>query len=279
MAFPRALAVAELGWSPAGKPPFADFALRAAAQADRLETLGISGSTEAFAPVLQADLDSRTKRATVRLSNQAGTQIRYTLDGSDPGVAAALYGGPLDIALPARLRARAFAGDELLPGNLDVGLDPANLRRRTDSALAACHPGLRLALEDDAPAAGPRAVFLTDIMKPCWLYRDAEMDGVGAIAIDVGQLPFNFQIGRDRDSIRFPPPRTAVGEMEVRADGCEGDPIAILPLAPAAGNPAVTRLRAKLPSLRGRHDLCFTYTAHGPDPLWAIDAVQLETGR
>jgi hypothetical protein len=28
--------------------------------------------------------------------------------------------------------------------------------------------------------------------------------------------------------------------------------------------------------MSGPHDLCITYTARGPDPLWAIGAVQLE---
>jgi hexosaminidase len=278
MAFPRALAVAELGWSPPTGRDFHDFALRAALQADRLARLGIVGSPEAFVPMLETRFDPPANRVRVELSNQAATDIRYTLDGSEPGIGAALYAAPLDLALPARIRARAFAAGRALPGSLDRRLDPAGLRRRTDAELDSCEPGLQLALEDDAPVAGPRATFLVNIMKPCWRYRNAEMDGVTGVTIDVGQLPFNFQIGSQRDEIRFAPPRSAAGEMEVRADGCEGAPIAILPLAPAVANPAVTRLRAKLPPLRGRHDLCFTYTARGPNPLWAIDAVQLETG-
>jgi len=45
-----------------------------------------------------------------------------------------------------------------------------------------------------------------------------------------------------------------------------------------AANPAVTRLRAPIAPRRGTADLCFTYTARGPNPLWAIDAVQLVAG-
>jgi hexosaminidase len=145
--------------------------------------------------------------------------------------------------------------------------------------LATCTAKIRLALEDDAPAQGPRAVFMTDIMNPCWIYRHAPMNKVTAIAVEIGQLPFNFQIGSDREKIAFAPPRTAQGEVEIRADGCAGEPIAILPLAPAARNPAVTILRAPIRPLTGPHDLCFTYTARGPDPLWAVEAVQLETPR
>ena len=52
----------------------------------------------------------------------------------------------------------------------------------------------------------------------------------------------------------------------------------MLPLAPAAANPALTRLRAPIAPRHGAADLCFTYTARGPNPLWAIHAVQLVRG-
>ena len=92
----------------------------------------------------------------------------------------------------------------------------------------------------------------------------------------VGQVPFNFQIGHDIEAIRLRPPRTPAGELEVRLDGCEGAPIAVLSLAPAAGNDAVTVLpAAELPPLEGTHALCFTFTQRTLDPLWAIDWLQL----
>jgi hexosaminidase len=92
----------------------------------------------------------------------------------------------------------------------------------------------------------------------------------------VGQVPFNFQIGKDIEAIKLNPPRTLQGELEVRLDGCEGEPIAVLPLAPAADDDAVTVLPAvPLPSSRGSHDLCFRFTERTLDPLWAIDWVQL----
>jgi hexosaminidase len=276
MAFPRALAVAELGWSPARPRDFAGFADRAARQLERLKLLGILGSTAAFAPTAREEFDPGTNRITVALADQAGAAIRYTLDGTVPGARAPLYHAPLSLALPVRLRAIALSGGRPLPGSFDRRYDATSVRRRTSAMLTTCTAKIRLSLEDDAPAQGPRAVFMTDIMNPCWIYRQAAMDKVTAIAVDVGQLPFNFQIGRDREKIAFAPPRTAEGEVEIRADGCAGEPIAILPLAPAAPNPAVTILRAPIRPLSGRHDLCVTYTARGPEPMWAVAAVQLE---
>jgi hexosaminidase len=279
MAFPRALAVAELGWSPAGARDFHDFAGRAAVQVARLATLGIGASLIAWTPTARDDFDPASNRVTVSLANQAGSEIRYTLDGSPPGAASPLYAAPLSLALPARLRAVAFSDGRRLPGNLDRRYDAMSVRRKTDAELRTCTTKLPLALEDDAPAEGPRAVFLTDVMNPCWIYADAPMDEATGIAVDVGQLPFNFQIGDARNHIAFAPPKTPAGELEVRADGCTGNPIAVLPLAPAALNAGVTRLHAMIPPLHGRHDLCFTYTARGVEPMWAIDAVQIETRR
>jgi hexosaminidase len=142
--------------------------------------------------------------------------------------------------------------------------------------LATCSDKLVLNLEDDAPLEGPRAVFLIDIENPCWMMRAVDLTAVRALTAAVGQVPFNFQIGHDREAIPLRPPRSAAGELEVRLDGCEGAPLAVLPLAPATGNDAVTVLpAATLPPLKGTHALCFTFTQHVLDPIWAIDWVQL----
>jgi hexosaminidase len=148
--------------------------------------------------------------------------------------------------------------------------------RRMSQELKTCTEKLVLSLEDDAPLTGPRAVFLVDIMNPCWLYESADLSGGPTLQAAVGQLPFNFQLGHDVESIHLLPPRTAAGELEVRVDGCSGEPIAVLPLDPAVMNDAVTELPAvSLPRRSGRHDLCLMFTQRTLDPLWAIDWVQV----
>lgn len=279
MGFPRASAVAELGWSPRRKRDLLDFADRLVPQLERLKPLGLTASASAFAPLAATRFDPRSGKAEVTLSNQIGAEIRYTLDGSAPLAGSALYSAPLTFALPTRLRAASLRHGNVLPGALARLFDERSVRRRDDTQLKLCTEKLVLQLEDDAPVAGPRAAFLTDIMNPCWIYENASMEGVTGIALDVGMIPFNFQVGTDIRKIVFRPPATAEGEFEVRIDGCEGDRIAVLPLAQAALNPAVTRIHAALAPLRGRRDLCITYTAKGPDPMWALDAVQLEGER
>jgi hexosaminidase len=119
-------------------------------------------------------------------------------------------------------------------------------------------------------------VFLIDIMNPCWILPSADLSRVSALQVAVGQLPFNFQIGKNIENIKLNTPRTPAGELEVRMDGCEGNPIAVLPLAGAAANDAVTVLpAAQMPKQQGRHDLCFKFAQRTLDPMWALDWVQL----
>ena len=151
-------------------------------------------------------------------------------------------------------------------------------RRRFSQDLDQCAGKLVLNLEDDAPATGPRARFLIDILQPCWIYRKAPLDGIVRLTAAVGQVPFNFQIGADRDKIALHPPTTAEGELEAHLDSCSGPLVATLPLRDAVSNTAVTTLSASIAPEAGAHDLCFLFTARRLDPMWAIDWVQLEPG-
>jgi len=210
MTWPRAAALAEIGWSPAERRDFADFQRRLPLAFDRYRALGIHFSGTVF-------------------------EAPHTV-------------GPWE--------------------------------RHMSQDLTPCTDKLVLNLEDDAPLQGPRAVFLIDIENPCWMLRVADLARATRLTAAVGQVPFNFQIGRDIDAIRLRAPRTPAGELEVRVDGCEGEPLAVLGLAPAAGNDAVTVLPPLvLPpavrSLQGAHTLCFTFTQRTLDPLWTIDWLQL----
>jgi hexosaminidase len=203
MMFPRAAAIAELGWSPADRIDWQSFSARLPDQLARYRALGV-----------------RFAEAPESVAEQPG--------------------------------------------------------RRSSHQLESCSQKILLSLEDDAPLQGERAVFLVDIMNPCWMYRAADLSEVGAIAASVGQVPFNFQIGDDIKKIPLRKPQSPAGELEVRIDGCEGEKIATLPLAPAVKSHAVTELPPVAVAKRtGPHDLCFTFTQAAVDPLWVLDAVQL----
>lgn len=151
---------------------------------------------------------------------------------------------------------------------------------RTSHQLSLCSDKVPLSLEDDAPIKGERAIFMVDILEPCWLFKDADLAGVSAIVASVGQVPFNFQVGDAVKSIPLRAPETAAGELEVRIDHCKGERIAVLPLAPAVSNHAVTKLPPVAVEPRsGKHDLCFMFTQKGVDPTWVIDSVELKNQR
>jgi hexosaminidase len=133
-----------------------------------------------------------------------------------------------------------------------------------------------LQLEDDAPIDGPRAVFLVDVIDPCWQLKQADLSQGITLKVSVGQVPYNLVFGGESVEYRPHPTHSADGELEVRADSCSGDPIATLPLTPATRSFATTTLSASLPAEAGKHDLCFTFTGKDAKTLWVIDWISLE---
>jgi hexosaminidase len=206
MTFPRAAAIAELGWSQPARRDWGDFRRRLAAWPARYEALGI-------------------------------TYARSTFEAPDP----------------IRSTTRFSSND-----------------------LKLCGEAIALVLEDDAPLQGPRAQFAVDIQNPCWILPKADLTRAHALVAAVGQVPFNFQIGEDVRKIRFPPPTTREGELEVRLDSCDGPIAARLPLASATASDAVTVLpRAPLAAPPGIHDLCLRFAQPRLDPMWVIDSLEL----
>ena len=275
MTFPRASAVAETGWSAKDGRSFAGFVDRLLPQMERMTGLGLKPAFSAFQIRPSYDYAPGSDSVTVTLENQSGLEMRYTIDGSPVTASSPVYTRPFTAKLPVELKAAAFNRSRAAPGAIAQTITPQSLRRRSDETLKTCTSRVVLALEDDYPATGKRAVFVTDIFNPCWQWDRAPVGGAKQIALSVGQIPFNFQVGKDVDGIKFEAPATPEGEFVVRAGTCEGPRVAVLPLAPAAGNPGITRLVAPLAPRAGNETLCITYTAKGVEPMWAIDAVEL----
>jgi hexosaminidase len=201
MAFPRAVAVAELGWTAPERKDWADFQARLPAELARDRALGLASDDEAA----QAKEDARRE----------------------------------------------------VPGRL------------TSQQLTLCTQ--KVALNLHAPLASQQGrSYLVDIMNPCWIYPQADLSAKRRLRVAVTRLPFNFQLGADAAKIALVPPKTPAGELEVRAGGCTGAPVAVLPLARAAASDGVTVLSGALPALGGRRDLCLTFTERKLDPMWVV---------
>lgn len=276
MTFPRAAALAEVAWSTPARRSWTHFVGRLPAQFERYRAVGIPFATSAFDLQVSATRLPDRDGVRVALSNQAGLgEIRYAVDGSAVTAQSAAYGQALELPADARLSAAAFMNGSRM-SRVTEGDVGRMARRRYSHELELCSEQIVLSLEDDAPVRGDRSVFLVDIMNPCWIWPAADLSDVGALRVEVGQLPFNFQIGDARDHIVLREPATRHGELEVRAGECDGEKLAVLPLAEAQASDATTVLEQALPEGKeSKTDLCFLFTAEGLDPMWAIDRVEL----
>jgi hexosaminidase len=275
--FPRVAAFAENVWT-GSSGDWQGFITRLPAQFARYEKFGIRYADSAFAvKVASTSMGAGPGAGALALSNQVGVgEIRYTLDGSRPTIQSRLYSTPLDLKLPVTLNVATFENGQRVSAPRSYVLDRAHSLRRNSDELKSCSNKLPLRLEDDAPRTGPRAVFNVDILDPCWIYERADLSRATAISADIGQLPFNFQVGDDVKKIPLYPPTSAGGELEVRLDSCDGERIAVLPLAAATLTHAVSKLPSvKMASRSGTHDLCLRFTRRAVDPIWAIDSVQI----
>jgi len=148
MAYPRALALAEVAWSPKSSRDWTGFLRRLPSQLARLDALGVNyripGPTGLEED--QLTLDDRT-RLELGSPVQHG-EIRYTLDGSDPGPGSDLYAGPVSLTLSDE--GTTVSARVLLPGGQGSPIVRARFARTSlqpasDVAGLPLRPGLRYA--------------------------------------------------------------------------------------------------------------------------------------
>ncbi|MEG3151365.1 family 20 glycosylhydrolase [Sphingomonas sp. ZT3P38] len=278
MLWPRAAALAELGWTPAARRDWTSFAARLPSEFDRYRAIGLGYDLTPLEPL--ARFDATGERVSVALRQPAGIgTVRYTIDGTAPVSGSPAYREALTLETGTQLRAQAFAGDVALGIGRTWRIDAALARTRSTAELELCSSSVALRLEDDGATAGTRRVLFGDIMRPCWIWKAAALDGVTRISAEVGQVPFNFSIGADLAKVVFDRPRTPKGELLVRRDSCTGPVIGSIALGMAAANAGVTRIAGSIAPQTGRHDLCVTFAQAGPDPLWMLDRLTLDASR
>ena len=153
-------------------------------------------------------------------------------------------------------------------------VDAAALASRDSDGLSTCSDKLVLRIEGPRPLAGSRPVYRVDIMDMCWQWHAAALDGLGHVAVSLGELPWNYQLAHDLSKVVVRPLGGKTPALEVHLDDCSGQILARLPLPEPNDGTALT-LSAPLTASGGDHDLCFLVTGDPKRHFWALDRVQL----
>ena len=116
MMFPRALAVAEIGWTPQELRTWEDFKPRMNAHISKLQGMGIRTFTLSDELEVTMQVDTAGREIEVILdAEKYPAEIRYTPDGSVPVASSALYAGPITVQDSAHIKAAIFR-DGVLQG-------------------------------------------------------------------------------------------------------------------------------------------------------------------
>ena len=108
MAFPRAIAIAEIAWSQQSRRNWDDFISRLDQQFPRLDYMGVKYSKGSFVVDISTQRD-KNLNLVVLSSETYKMEIRYTTDGSDPSINSALYTEPFDLTASTLVKAALFS--------------------------------------------------------------------------------------------------------------------------------------------------------------------------
>ena len=115
MMFPRALAVAEIGWTPQDKRDWQDFKSRVNTQIPVLQKMGLNPFPLSYELDFSMDVDTVNKQITVYLdAEKYPAEIRYTTDGSVPTLSSPLYQDGIIVKDSADIRAAIFEQGKLM---------------------------------------------------------------------------------------------------------------------------------------------------------------------
>lgn len=114
MMFPRALAVAEIGWTPQEERSWEDFKPRMNANIPVLQRMGIHTFTLSDEIETTMEVDTLRREIKVMLdAEKYPAEIRYTTDGSIPTASSQLYNGPIVVKDSADIKAAIFRDGQL----------------------------------------------------------------------------------------------------------------------------------------------------------------------
>lgn len=108
MAYPRACALAEVGWSPKGTKDYADFTKRLLPHLERLQALGIEPANHLFDVKMEVEAGTG-KGVFVNISNESGIgELHFSTDGTAPTMDVPIIENPIKINKNTTLSTQAF---------------------------------------------------------------------------------------------------------------------------------------------------------------------------
>lgn len=114
MMFPRALAVAEIGWTPQELRSWDNFKPRMNAHIPKLQAMGINAFTLSDELEVTMQVDTIAKEIQVALdAEKYPAEIRYTTDGTTPTAQSKLYKSPIQVKDSADIVAAIFLNGQL----------------------------------------------------------------------------------------------------------------------------------------------------------------------
>lgn len=115
MMFPRALAVAEIGWTPQAKRDWNSFKMRLNSHIPLLQHMGLHPFTLSYEIDFHSGVDTVDKQITVLLdAEKYPAEIHYTTDGTTPTVSSPLYSGRIIVKDSANICAAIFEKGKLM---------------------------------------------------------------------------------------------------------------------------------------------------------------------
>ncbi len=114
MVFPRISALAEAVWSPAKLRDWDDFCRRMEKQYHRFDLLGINYSKSAFMSYPKSMVNESDNTLMLTFDTQlSNAEIRYSLDGNEPGPESALFEAPFQLKKSTVVKAGIFKNGQL----------------------------------------------------------------------------------------------------------------------------------------------------------------------
>uniref|UniRef100_UPI002930D72B beta-N-acetylhexosaminidase n=1 Tax=Pedobacter heparinus TaxID=984 RepID=UPI002930D72B len=113
MTYPRAAALAEVGWTTPGLKNWDDFKRRMNTQYKRYSNLGINYAESAKNVSYSLEKDEKNGSTMVTLKTDSfEPDIRYTIDGTEPVFNSPRYTAPFKINLPGTVKSAVFDGKQ-----------------------------------------------------------------------------------------------------------------------------------------------------------------------